>query len=90
MKRVVKKTGFVRKNDIYALETDEAFLIKVAYEVEEQIPMFGIAEALRLIADGKKVLQLNVAFTSTVAGPFGMYTLPSSYTGATRFILADQ
>lgn len=90
MKRTVKKTGFVRKNDIFAGACDDAFLIKVAYEEEEQVPMFGIAEALMHIAEGRKVLQLNVARTGTEAGPFGMYTLPSCYAGSTRFILAEQ
>ena len=90
MKRIVKKTGFVRKNDIYTHEADEAFLIKVTYEAEEQIPMFGIAEALMHIAEGRRVLQLNVARTGPEAGPFGMYTLPSGYANNTRFILDDQ
>lgn len=87
MKRIVKKTGFVRKNDIYTSEADEAFLVKVDYEVEEEVPKFGIDQALRHIADGKRVMQLNPTMTGTVAGPFSRFALPTHYTGYTYFIL---
>lgn len=87
MKRIVKKTGFVHKNDIYTSEADEAFLVKVDYEEEVDVPDFGIAEALKYIAGGWRVLQLNTAATGTVAGPYDLYTLPNNYTNLTRFIL---
>mgnify|MGYP000042826082 CR=1 FL=1 len=90
MIRRVKKTGFVRKNDIYA---DTALLesisiIKVHYEEDEEVPSFGIAEALKLIAEGKQVWQLSPKFDSTCAGPFSLFTLPTNYTIHSRFVLA--
>lgn len=89
MKRIVKKTGFVRRGNIYtaARALFEDLPVKVDYEEEVDVPVFGIAEALKHIADGKKVLQLNLSGTGTEAGPFSTYTLPVNYTNHTKFIL---